>query len=196
MKVSNQIIHVLSGVLIAILIMVILSQHKDASKNNGLYYVSRSDGSLFPLSPLSQPTMSDKDVISWTRIAVQSTLMFDYKNYRERLSMAKQRYGNDGWYSFTVWLNGRNRLERAVRSSSSVYTSIKEKPKIISQEAKQGRYLYNIEVPVEITSISGSGAVTVEGIVIELTVARITRVSDLHGLGIIDWKEKLEFLNP
>ncbi len=203
MKVSNNsniITYVFLTTIIIILTTGLLSQYKSAKhiintidsldepEREGGYFVN-INGDLFRLSALDHPTISDKNVIGWAKTAVLSTLIFDHKNYREHLLMARNRYNNRGWESFTIWLRDNYIIEKITGNSLSIYSTLKDTPKITLEGIKQGgsRYMYTLEAPIEMNYLSGEKIVKVENIILELTIARTSLASDIFGLKIINW---------
>ena len=150
------------------------------------YFATTEDGRLIPMTPLSQPNLSNPALLSWVAQAATESMTFGFSDYRRRLQESSRHFTSRGWESFTNALQSARILE-AVEANSQVLTAVpRGAPVIISRGEINGQYQWIIELPMRLTTQSG-GKTRNDRWILTLAVVRVPRLESPNGVGIAQW---------
>lgn len=156
------------------------------SEPQNKYFATTEDGRLVPLVSLSSANLSHPALISWSSQAVTDVMTFGFHDYRRRLQESSRYFTRDGWASFTEALNNSGLVD-SVKNNRQVLTAVPISAPIIRSEGlKEGRYQWEIEIPLRINVQFGETSKVISQ-TIRLTIVRVSRLESPSGIGIEQW---------
>ncbi|MAZ76822.1 MAG: type IV secretion protein IcmL [Micavibrio sp.] len=176
---------VIQGVVIVGLIAAmffIIKVHQPENR----YFATTEDGRLIPMVPLSQPNLSRPALLSWVTQAATEVMTFGFNDYRRRLQESSRHFTGPGWQSFTKALQQSKRIE-GVESKNQVITAAPSGAPVLKSEGiVNGQYQWIVDIPMVISSESGSRSVS-ENLIMTIVVVRVSRLESPNGVGIAQW---------
>lgn len=150
------------------------------------YFATTEDGRLVPMVPLSEPNLSTPALMSWVAQAATEVMTFGFNDYRRRLQEASRNFTRSGWDSFTQALQ-RSRIMEMVEANQQVVTAAPQgAPIIISEGMVNGRYQWQIQMPLTLTYQSGAKTRN-DNLLVTLVIVRVPRLENPNGVGIEQW---------
>jgi intracellular multiplication protein IcmL len=96
-----------------------------------LYFPADKVGRLIKVVPLSQPNMSEQDVVNWTIEAVEAAYSYDFVNYRSQLQSAQKYFTDYGWRNYMKALTDTNNLKAIIDRKWIVIAKVVAPPKLL-----------------------------------------------------------------
>lgn len=168
-------------VLILLFFIVINSTDKEY-----VYFATTEDGRLVPMLPLSEPNLSTPALTSWVAQAATETMTFGFHDYRKRLQEASRHFTRQGWASFTQALQNSGIIETVEANKQVVTAAPTSAPVIVSEGIVNGRYQWQVELPLNVTYRAGSQT-RADNLLVRLVVVRVPKLESPNGVGIEQW---------
>lgn len=150
------------------------------------YFATTEGGRLIPMVPLSQPNLSTPAMMSWAAQAATEVMTFGFNDYRRRLQEASRNFTRTGWESFSTALQ-RSRIIEMVEANQQVVTAApKGAPILLSEGVEEGRYQWQIQLPMIVTYQSGAKT-TNTNLLVTIVIVRVPRLESTNGIGIEQW---------
>ncbi len=117
-----------------------------------LYFFTDGHGNLIQNTPLSEPVMSDADLMAFTSRSMLAVYNFDYVHYRETLSReAAPNFTINGWNGVVAAIEATRNLDE-VKAHRMVVTATALASPSIKQQALIGDHLaWKIRLPIHVT---------------------------------------------
>lgn len=181
----------LTNIIIIVLLVVAIANQYITQKSLSIasgqrvhYFTANSDGTLTTILPLDDPYLSNGDLEKWVQKALMETFSLKNETYIDSLHSASRFYSARGWNSFTHFLQDENLVEH-LKLAGCFITSKSSSFKIVSQEMKNGRYSWNVNVDLALNESSCGGSV--QNKKLNLVLVRYG-ASSPQGVAIEDWK--------
>lgn len=143
-----------------------------------------NDMRVITLAPLSDPKLSNAQIVAWATRAVIDTYTFDFVNYRGQLQKAGNEYfTQEGFVAFAKELKSSGVLDRVKEGKYVLSTTVTSTPTIVSQGQINGRHAWKIQAPVVVT-LQNSGQRSSEKRLVEIVALRSQELLDKGGVGI------------
>ncbi len=150
------------------------------------YFATTESGRIIPLVPLNQPNLTDKSLIQWASQSVLAVYSYNFINYREVFQGNRKFFTAEGWQQFMSAI-ARSRNLSAVTSKKLVLSAVLSSAPIVTREyVKNGRYTWELQLPVMVTYQSLSESFH-ENLIVSLTIQRISTLDDIDGVGIVSF---------
>ncbi len=150
------------------------------------YFATTNDGRLVPMVSLNEPNLSTPALMSWAAQSATEVMTFGFHDYRRRLQEASRNFTRIGWASFTSALD-KSRIMEMVEANQQVVTAApRSAPILISEGLVDGRYQWQVEIPMVITYQAGSQT-RADNLVITLLIVRVSKLESPNGVGIEQW---------
>ena len=157
-----------------------------SSKPEDRYFATTNDGRLVPMVSLSEPNLSTPALMSWTAQAATEVMTFGFHDYRRRLQEASRNFTRIGWASFTTALE-KSRIMEMVEQNQQVVTAVPTSaPVLISEGVVNGRYQWQVELPMVINYQAGSSS-RADNLILTLIIVRVSKLESPNGVGIEQW---------
>lgn len=165
------------GLLIGALIYVVT--HPPSPK----YFATDTTGRIVPLLPLDQPNMSTATLLQWANMASVAAFTYNFVDYRAQLQAASEFFTTEGWQAFLQSIVSSNNLT-AVKAKNLVVSAVATGAPIITQQGVvDGRYTWQVQMPMLVTYQSAS-QVTPQSLMVTLVITRISTLDSPTGIGI------------
>ncbi|AEP10731.1 type IVB secretion system apparatus protein IcmL/DotI [Micavibrio aeruginosavorus] len=150
------------------------------------YFATTEDGRLVPMVPLNAPNLSAPALMSWVAQAATEVMTFGFSDYRRRLQEASRNFTRRGWESFTQALQ-RSRIIESVEEYQQVITAApKGAPILVSEGLVNGRYQWQVQLPMILTYQAGSKTRS-DTWLVTMVIVRVSRLESANGVGIEQW---------
>lgn len=171
-----------------IIIGLILAMHAtiQLSEPENRYFATTSDGRLVPMVPLSQPNLSTPALTSWAAQAATEVMTFNFNDYRRRLQESSRNFTRKGWESFTVALQNSRTIDAVLENQQIVFAAPEGAPILLSEGIINGRYQWDVQLPMVITYQSGARKRN-DKLFVNLKIVRVPRLESPNGVGIEQW---------
>jgi intracellular multiplication protein IcmL len=135
---------------------------------------------------LNEPNLSTPALMSWSAQAATEVMTFGFNDYRRRLQEASRNFTRTGWASFTGALDKSRILEMVQQNQQVVTAAPRSAPVLISEGMSNGRYQWQIEIPMVITYQAGSQT-RADNLIVTLLIVRVSKLESPNGVGIEQW---------
>jgi intracellular multiplication protein IcmL len=168
------------GIIIALMATIIVNEPKRE------YFATTEDGRQIPMVPLSQPNLSKPALLSWATQSATEVMTFGFNDYKRRLQEASRHFTRDGWLSFTRALQRAEIINLVTQNKQAVSAAPRSAPVLLSEGVVNGRYQWEIELPMLVTTAYG-GASTSQTWRVRLIIVRVPTLESPNGVGISQW---------
>lgn len=178
----------LTAIMGIIIIGLILAMHAtiQLNKPENRYFATTSDGRLVPMVPLSEPNLSTPALTSWAAQAATEVMTFNFNDYRRRLQESSRNFTRKGWESFTVALQNSRTIDAVLENQQIVFAAPEGAPILLSEGIINGRYQWDVQLPMVITYQSGARKRN-DKLFVNLKIVRVPRLESPNGVGIEQW---------
>lgn len=171
---------VIIGLVLAMFYVISVNQPENR------YFATTDDGRLVPMVALNEPNLSTPALMSWTAQAATEVMTFGFNDYRRRLQEASRNFTKVGWASFTTALE-KSRIIESVEANQQVVTAApRSAPVLVSEGLVNGRYQWQIELPMIVTYQAGA-TTRADNLLVTLLVVRVSKLESPNGVGIEQW---------
>ena len=148
------------------------------------YFATDPRGRITPLTPVSEPYLTDPQVIQFAAEAVRSSLTITFSNFRDDLANARTYYEQpDGWNSFLDALEG-SRLLQFIRTRKLNSSAVAQGAVITKRGTdKRNRHSWIVQVRVSVTYESSSET-SRDNHIVELQLVRLPNWEVPSGIGV------------
>lgn len=186
-------LHYYALVVLVIAVMVIgimasVLYYISGNYTHPVYFATDDVGRLIKIVPVSQPNMSEDEVLDWAVDAVQAAYSYDYVNFRRQLQSAQKYFTEYGWNNYMSALKASNNLVALDQRKMVVVAAVVDKPTIITKGLLSGAYAWRIQMPVLVTYLLppyDNTAKFSNAITITVIVQRQSILQSYKGLGIL-----------
>ena len=158
----------------------------DVHQPENRYFATTEDGRLVPMVPLSEPNLSVPALMSWSAQAATEVMTFGFNDYKRRLQQASRNFTRLGWVSFTSALEKSRIIEMVEANGQVVSAAPASAPILISEGPVNGRYQWQVQVPLVVTYQAGS-SVRDDKMLVTLLLVRVPKLESPNGVGIEQW---------
>jgi len=150
------------------------------------YFATFDDGKIINMTSLSDPTLSDAAVLSWTSQSAADVMTFSFLDYQRRLQNSANYFTSVGWDGFMKAIQDSRYLE-GVKENQQIVTAVPfQAPVIVQRGQTDGRYFWRIQLPMVVTFTSGEKKGTKRQL-LNLMIVRVSPLQNPAGLGIEQW---------
>lgn len=160
-----------------------------ARKPENRYFATTEDGRLVPMVPLTEPNLSVPALMSWSAQAATEVMTFGFNDYKRRLQQSSRNFTRLGWVSFTSALDKSGIIDMVEKNRQVVSAAPASAPILISEGPINGRYQWQVQVPLVVTYQAGSTA-RVDNMLVTLLIVRVPKLESPNGVGIEQWIAK------
>lgn len=167
--------------LVAAMYLIILAREPE-----NRYFATTEDGRLVPMVPLTEPNLSVPALMSWSSQAATEVMTFGFNDYKRRLQQSSRNFTRSGWVSFTSALEKSRIIEMVEANRQVVSAAPSSAPILISEGPVNGRYQWQVQVPLVVTYQAGA-AIRDDKMLVTLLIVRVPKLESPNGVGIEQW---------
>lgn len=153
-----------------------------------VYFATDHVGRLIKLVPVTEPNMSNDQVIAWVIEAVQSAYSYDYVNYHAELQSAQKYFTNFGWTTYMSALTASNNILALTQRKMIIQAKVVEQPKILIEGILSGAYAWKLQMPMLVTYWAppfDDNSKFSNPLTVTVIVQRQPELQSYHGLGVV-----------
>lgn len=146
------------GVLFVMAINIILASavvYRYFHPPEPVYFATNAQYQLIKWHPLSDPVFDNNYVLQWLSTAVQRAFSLDFIHWRQQLQDATMSFTTNGWHWFSNAFKQSGNLETLAKLKMVSNATITGAPEILKQEVLDGRYIWEISIPILVTYTNG-----------------------------------------
>jgi intracellular multiplication protein IcmL len=147
------------------------------------YFATGADGRITPLYPLSTPVVTPAELLQWANQAAVASYTYNFVNYRQELQNAAQYYTPEGWNQFQAGLKTSRNLESVVAKKFVVSAAATGAPVIADQGILNGRYAWQIRIPLLVTYQNSNEQVQ-QPLTVTMVITRASTLDTPKGIAI------------
>lgn len=133
------------------------------------YFAATAAGRIIEIHKLTDPTVSDQDVIQFVTNGVQQAFSLDYIHWRQQLNAVNRNYFSpEGFRDFFKALMDSNNLNTLIKYKMVSSATLTAAPQITSTMIVGGHYAWKVNMPLLITF--DSSATQVPKIIMNVSV--------------------------
>lgn len=177
-------------VLTVLLIMVLLNialtvllYYMITNRPKPEYFATTSDGKVIRMYALSEPLVTNAELLQWSTIAATSAYTYNFVNWRKALQDASDYFTPTGWREFQEALKTSNNLETVTSKKLSVSAVATGAPVILDRGLIGGVYKWKVQLPMLITYESASTNLS-QPVVVTMLVTRVSTLDTPKGIQI------------
>lgn len=171
---------IISNLLMGGVVLKLYSQKPEAR-----FFATSSDGRIIPILPLSEPGLSNAEIIDWATKAAIKTYSYDHVNYRASLQEVSEMFTGEGWTNFQKALTNTRSLNTVI-AQKSVMTAVPTGAAIIRERGKRnGRYMWKIQIPM-LVKIEGGQSIALP-VMVTMLVQRVSLINNPKGVAIVNY---------
>ncbi len=171
-------------IIIALIAVMFYVIHIHQPENR--YFATTEDGRLVPMVGLNEPNLSTPALMSWTAQSATEVMTFGFHDYRRRLQESSRNFTRTGWASFTNALEKARIIEMVEANQQVVTAAPRSAPILVSEGLVNGRYQWQIEMPIVVTYQAGSQT-RADALLLTLLIVRVPKLESPNGVGIERW---------
>lgn len=140
------------GVLVLINVLLFVSiAYRYLHPQEPQYFATNAQYQLIKWRPLSDPDVDDNYVLQWVANAVRASFSLDYIHWRSQLQSAAVNFTPSGWSWFVKALETSGDLNTLMKLNMVSTVTITGAPSFLYQGVLQGRYVWQVQLPMMIT---------------------------------------------
>ena len=112
------------------------------------YFAATPDGRLITIHPLSDPVLTDQEVLQWVSVAVRRMYQLDYVHWKQQLQQIQEYFTVAGWQYYIAALRNSDNLNTIEKLQMVTSSAVTGAPTITGKTIISGRYAWKIEVPL------------------------------------------------
>lgn len=159
--------------------LVYVLTHPPAPK----YFATSTSGRIVPLVPLDQPNLSTAALLQWANTAAVAAFTYNFVNYRQELQAASEFFTADGWDAYLQSIKSSDNLVAVIQKKLVVSAVATGAPIINQQGVVDGRYTWQVQMPLLVTYQSLS-QITEQSLMVNMVITRISTLDSPRGIGI------------
>lgn len=173
-----------SIVIVGLVVAVFFVVHTHQPENR--YFATTEDGRLIPMVSLAEPNLSTPALMSWVAQAATEVMTYGFNDYKRRLQEASRHFTRTGWDSYTQALQRSRTIDMVEANQQVVTAAPRGAPVLISEGMYNGRYQWQIQIPMVVTYQSGAKKRS-SSLMVTVVVVRVARLESPNGVGIEQW---------
>lgn len=168
-----------SALLNVILVVVLATSAKKEPQK--FFFATTNLGQLIPLTPTSQPAVSNDLVLNWVSNTVPNIYNLDFIHYRAQLNAMQKFFTPQGWAQFQTAFGPQ--LSSILANKYITSAAPSGVPVITGTAVIDGTYMWQIQMHLILSFQQGS-TITTQNILLTVVVSRVNNVSADQLLGI------------
>lgn len=179
----GRVIFIIISLLGAIALLIVASVYLYLEKPSPVYFPVAEEWRVLPPVPVTQPYLTEPDLLQWTSDAILKSFVFDFNRYNDQLKNASQYFTPDGWRIFLNQLNNYANYTNVQTNKLFINAVPAGAPFILNQGLLSGRYAWWVQMPVTLNYIAANRT-TPQTLMLQVLVVRVPTLNNLNGVGI------------
>ena len=154
------------------------------------FFWTDGNGTIKPLVPLSEATMSESERTLWVTKAVTQAFTMDFANYRGQLQANRVNFTNEGFAAFVKAL-GESGIQSSVVSYKYLLSAVPtaSPTQVADGRLPNGVYGWQYEVPVLLT-YQATDKNNTQSLSLSIVVVRVPETQNPNGMAIARFSSK------
>jgi len=149
-----------------------------------LSYMMDDKGHVVPLQPIRNPTVTDTQVLNWSRDRVVDLHTFTFTNWRGELQGLSKYFVKSAYENYIAALTNSKVIKKITNDKLLVTATPSRAPVITKKGVVNGVYMWTVEMPIIQTIEGGNTAPVNNNLVAQMVVQRVPRTETLDGIKV------------
>jgi intracellular multiplication protein IcmL len=147
------------------------------------FFAMTCDGNFATLTPLSQPYLTDAQLLAWANRVITSVYSYDFVHYREQLESMSHHFTPLGWKGFgDIFRKARN-LETVSQKRLLVSARPMAAPMIDRRGVINGVYTWQLTMPILVT-YQNKDANIQQALNVVVNIRRVSMLQNADGVAV------------
>lgn len=170
-------------VLVINLLLAGIIFYKVTNKPKPVYFATTADGKIIELTPLSQPVLTDAELLQFATQASVAAYTYNYVNYRKELQGVADFFTAQGWKNYQEELKKSKNLEAVLKNKLVGFATPTGAPVIVDRGVVNGVYAWKVTLPLLATFEGGSTKIT-QPLTVTMVIRRVPVVVAPKGVEV------------
>ena len=149
-----------------------------------VYFGMSQDMKLLPMTPLSEPVLSDPALKNWVAEAVSAAFNLDYLNWRSQLTSAREYFTRDAFTRFALALDKEGHLPLMRQQKALIHAVVQGAPVLTRSGVLSGVLTWEFELPLLLTYETSMGRISNNTFTVVCQVRRVSATEQARGVAI------------
>ncbi len=147
------------------------------------YYATMANGRIIEMQSLSEPTVTSNYVTQWASFAARVAYNLDFVNYQSQLNAASVYFTDGGWQAFTNAMNSAGVMNSLQTNKLILSAVVVSPPIVVDRLIINGRYTWNVQLPMLVTYTSASEN-RKQNLIVSMSIQRVSSLDTAQGIQI------------
>jgi len=147
------------------------------------YFATNAQGSLLDLVPVSQPYLTNNELLTWVMEAATEAYSMDFVSYKTQLQKKREYFTDEGYTNYLKALQDSNNVSYILKDKMVVTAQPTGTPVIQQEGLLGGQYAWRIEMPMRLL-YQNSAMQRSQDVLLQMTVFRRSVLEAPRGVGI------------
>lgn len=145
--------------------------------------------------PLSQPHRTNKELQTWSSMAVSEALSFDKQNYQAAMRQVRGYFTDSGYAQYQDYLKSSGIIESINKNDFRMSVFVDEKPLLLNDLALKDVYRWLYQMPITVNflprntrDLVGRNDNVSRALTLNIQIRRVTLPDDPNAIQIESWK--------
>lgn len=148
------------------------------------YFPATAQGRVILYHPLSDPVLTDQEVLQWVSVAVRRMYEIDFIHWRDQLQQISNYFTPSGWNYFSSALKKSDNLNTVTSLKMVASAKITGAPKITQKAIVGGRYAWKVQVPLMVSYQSAAHSPITQELAVTMVILRVPVTEDPDRIAI------------
>lgn len=149
-----------------------------------LSYLMDTDGRVVQLLPVSSPSLTETEVLSWAATRIEALHNISFTDYKQHIHSLRTDFTPKAYLEYQHSLKASKAIEKITTDRLNMYIKPKTAPRIINSGVVNGEYTWIIEMTVTQFFAGGKFQSTGTDLISTIKIKRASRVRNLSGVVI------------
>lgn len=148
--------------------IIVLALNKPDPK----YFAVDGQGLVVEIVPVDRPLLGNDALAQWASDTARRAYNIDFVNWQQQLGALKDRFSAQAYDSYVAQMDSSGNL-RGIRENRMVMEAITEPAVITRTGIDNGRYTWDVEVPVSVVTHYGGASKRTQRVRVSMTITRV-----------------------
>ncbi len=136
------------------------------------YFAVSPDGTVTKMVPVDQPLLAPSALQQWAADTARMAYAIDFVHYSEQMTNIRGRFSDAAYKAYVAQMSSSGNI-KAIKENRLVMDAQARPAVIVGSGKIGGRYYWNVEVPITVTTHFGGANQRSQNMVVQMQVVRV-----------------------